>query len=110
MSTVKWGILSTAGIAQKELIPAFQRAENSEIVAIASESGMEKSKKVADKFNINKTYDSYENLLEDPTIEAVYIPLPNHLHKKWVMAAAKRDKHILCEKQVVLNMEDGRSA
>lgn len=108
MSTVKWGILSTAGIAQKALIPAFQRSSNAEVVAIASGSGIEKAQAVAEKFNIEKAYDSYEKLLADPAIDGVYIPLPNHLHKEWVMEAAKRGKHILCEKPAALNTEDVR--
>lgn len=103
MSKVNWGILSTAGIAQKELIPAFERAMNAEVIAIASSSGIEKAQKVADKFSIEKAYDSYEKLLDDPAIEAVYIPLPNHLHKKWTIAAAKKGKHILCEKPAAVN-------
>lgn len=106
MTTVNWGVLSTAGIAQKELLPAFGRAANAKVVAIASSSGIEKAKAVAGKFNIEKTYDSYEALLDDPTIDAVYIPLPNHLHKKWVIEAAKKGKHILCEKPVAINAEE----
>jgi predicted dehydrogenase len=106
MNKVRWGILSTAKIAQKELIPAFQRASNAEVTAIATASGIEKAKAVADKFNIEKTYDSYEKLLDDPLIDAVYIPLPNHLHKKWVIEAAKRGKHILCEKPAALNTDE----
>lgn len=106
MSTLKWGILSTAGIAQKQLIPAFKRATNAEVVAIASSSGIEKAKEVADKFSIEKAYDSYEKLLDDPAIDAVYIPLPNHLHKQWTIAAAKRGKHVLCEKPAAVNMAE----
>src|SRR5699024_6559802 len=103
MKKVNWGILSTAGIAQKELIPAFKRATNAEVTAIASSSGIEKAKAVADKFSIEKVYDSYEKLLDDPDVDAVYIPLPNHLHKEWVIAAAKKGKHILCEKPAAVN-------
>lgn len=106
MKKVNWGILSTAGIAQKELIPAFQRAANAEVLAIASSSGMDKAITTADKFNIKKAYDSYEKLLDDPSIEAVYIPLPNHLHKKWTIEAAKKGKHILCEKPAAVSAEE----
>ena len=106
MSTVKWGILSTAGIARKQLIPAFGRATNAEVVAIASSSGIEKAKEVADKFSIEKAYGNYESLLDDPAIDAVYIPLPNHLHKKWTIAAAKKGKHILCEKPAAVNTDE----
>lgn len=99
---VRWGVLSTAGIAQKELIPAFERATNAKVTGIASGS-IEKAEAVAQKFSIDKTYDSYEQLLDDPDIDAVYIPLPNHLHKKWVIAAANKGKHILCEKPASMN-------
>ncbi|WP_404455577.1 Gfo/Idh/MocA family oxidoreductase [Virgibacillus necropolis] len=103
MTKVRFGILSTAGIAQKQLIPAIQRASNAEVTAIASSSGVEKAKTVADKFSIGKTHDSYEKLLDDPEIDAVYIPLPNHLHKEWAITAAKKGKHILCEKPAAVN-------
>ena len=106
MTKVRWGILSTAGIAQKELIPAFQRATNAEVTAIATGSGIEKAKVVAERFGIEKTYASYEELLDDPNIDAVYIPLPNHLHKKWVIKAAEKGKHILCEKPAAINADE----
>lgn len=104
MQKVRWGILSTANIALTQVIPAIQRAENSEVVAIAS--GSDKAQQAAEKLNISKAYESYEALLEDSSIDAVYIPLPNHLHKHWVMEAAKRGKHILCEKPASLTAED----
>ncbi|MEI3606490.1 Gfo/Idh/MocA family oxidoreductase [Pseudogracilibacillus sp. SE30717A] len=104
MSKVKWGVLSTAQIAQTELIPAFHRSNNAQVYAIASLSG--KAEKVAKQFGIPKAYNSYEKLLEDPQIEAVYIPLPNHLHKEWVIKAAQYGKHILCEKPAALNVSD----
>ncbi|WP_143833772.1 Gfo/Idh/MocA family protein [Oceanobacillus senegalensis] len=106
MKQVRWGILSTAKIAQNELIPAFKRAANAKVTGIATSSGIEKAKAVAEQFDIEKTYDSYEKLLDDPEIDGVYIPLPNHLHKKWVMEAARKKKHILCEKPAALNAED----
>lgn len=108
MTKVRWGILSTAGIAQKQLIPAFKRATNAVVTAIATGSGIEKANEVAARFEIEKTYDSYEKLLDDPDIDAVYIPLPNHLHKKWVIEAAKKGKHILCEKPAAINAEEFR--
>ncbi|WP_099159677.1 Gfo/Idh/MocA family protein [Virgibacillus ndiopensis] len=103
MGVVRWGVLSTAGIAQEQLLPAFQRTTNAEVVAIASESGLARAKEVAEKFTIKTAYDSYEALLEDASVDAVYIPLPNHLHKKWVIEAAKHGKHILCEKPAALH-------
>ncbi|ALX50011.1 Gfo/Idh/MocA family protein [Lentibacillus amyloliquefaciens] len=104
MRFTKWGILSTANIAQTQLIPAIERFENAEVTAIASGSG--RASEVARELGIPKSYDCYEGLLVDPEIEAVYIPLPNHLHKKWVIEAAKKGKHILCEKPAVLTSAD----
>ncbi|PAE37230.1 Gfo/Idh/MocA family protein [Bacillus sp. 7884-1] len=104
MEKVRWGILSTAKIAQKSLIPAFERANNAVVTGIASSSG--KAEEAAAQFNIAKTYSSYEAMLQDPDIDAVYIPLPNHLHKKWTLEAAKHGKHILCEKPASLTAEE----
>ncbi|MFC3039353.1 Gfo/Idh/MocA family protein [Virgibacillus xinjiangensis] len=104
--SLRWGVLSTAKIAQKELLPAFQRAENAVVNAIASQSNSGKAKEVAEQFHIEKVYDSYEELLNDKEIDAVYIPLPNHLHKKWAIEAANQGKHILLEKPAALNAEE----
>ncbi|MFC7319549.1 Gfo/Idh/MocA family protein [Halobacillus campisalis] len=101
---MKWGIMSTANIAKKALIPAIQRTEGVEAAAIASHSG--KEEEAAEQFNIPKTYNTYEALLEDPDIEAVYIPLPNHLHKEWTIKAARAGKHVLCEKPAALTRKD----
>ena len=106
MKKVNWGVLSTAGIAQKALLPAFMRAENAIVKAIATGSDLAKAKEIAEKFQIEKVYDSYEKLLDDPNIDAVYIPLPNHLHKQWVIESAKKGKHILCEKPAALTAKD----
>lgn len=106
MSKVRWGILSTANIAQKALIPAFLRADNAEVVAIASGSDIKKADVIAERFDIPTTYDSYDKLLDDRNIDAVYIPLPNHLHKEWVIKAAKNGKHILCEKPAAIHAND----
>ncbi|MDS9472492.1 Gfo/Idh/MocA family protein [Sporosarcina pasteurii] len=106
MKKVNWGVLSTAGIAQKQLLPAFMRAENAVVTAIATGSDVEKAQEIANKFEIEHVYDSYEKLLDDPTIDAVYIPLPNHLHKQWVIKAAKKGKHILCEKPAAIAREE----
>ncbi|MBT2758366.1 Gfo/Idh/MocA family oxidoreductase [Mesobacillus foraminis] len=104
MGNIRWGILSTANIALTQVLPAIQRSENGKVLAIASESG--KAKKAAEEYNIPKAYDSYEALLRDPEIDAVYMPLPNHLHKKWVVEAARSGKHILCEKPAALTQEE----
>jgi D-xylose 1-dehydrogenase (NADP+, D-xylono-1,5-lactone-forming) len=101
---VRWGVISTAGIAQTQVIPAILRSDNAEIIGIASRG--EQAKKVAEAFSIPHSYDSYEKLLMNPEIEAVYIPLPNHLHKRWVMEAAKYGKHVLVEKPAALTIEE----
>ncbi|MEH7383256.1 Gfo/Idh/MocA family oxidoreductase [Bacillus sp. JJ1533] len=104
MTKVRFGVLSTAKIARNTLIPAMERAHNAEVVAVASESG--KAKDFADELGIPKYYDSYTDLLKDPEIDAVYIPLPNQLHKQWAIEAAKHGKHVLCEKPAALVSQD----
>lgn len=104
---VKWGILSTAGIATRRVLPAMQQCEHAEIAAIASRSD-EKAKYFAKQFAIPKSYSSYDALLADPTIEAIYIPLPNHLHAEWTIRAASRGKHVLCEKPIARNVAEAR--
>jgi len=94
---VKWGVLGTATIAKECTIPAMQKAENCELYAIASRT-LEKAESFKNLFGFKKAYGSYEELLADPEIQAVYIPLPNSLHKEWVIKAAKAKKNILCEK------------
>ncbi|RAS76310.1 Gfo/Idh/MocA family protein [Priestia endophytica] len=101
---VRWGILSTAQIAQDELLPAFRDATNAKVVAIASTN--DKVKHIASKFDIPKIYGSYDELLEDSGIDAVYIPLPNSFHSQWVKRAAEKGKHILCEKPAALNTRE----
>src|SRR5699024_2110153 len=106
MSTVRWGVLGTSGIAEKQLLPAFERASNAKVVAIASQSNLAKAKELASTFHIDNIYDSYEKLLADSSIQAIYLPLPNHLHKKWAIKAAESGKHILCEKPAGLTAEE----
>jgi D-xylose 1-dehydrogenase (NADP+, D-xylono-1,5-lactone-forming) len=103
---VNWGVLSTADIARKLTIPAMLRANNAELVAIASHRASGSASVQAKKFNIPKAYHSFEELLGDPSIHAVYIPLPNHLHAEWVKKAAEMGKHVLCEKPAALTVED----
>lgn len=105
---VKWGILSTAGIAQGRVIPAMQAAENCSVDAIASrQEGTARA--VADKLGIERAYGSYEALLADPEIEAVYIPLPNHMHVEWCAKAMEAGKHVLCEKPIAMSAEEAAS-
>lgn len=101
---VRWGVISTADIAQTQVIPAILRSEHAEIVAIASRG--EKASAVAEIFSIPHYYESYEGLLKNQEVEAVYIPLPNHLHKQWVMEAAKYGKHVLVEKPAALTAQE----
>ena len=102
---VKWGVLSTARIGVYKVIPGMQLGQWSEIVAIASRDG-KKAESVARKLRISKAYWSYEDLLADPEIEAVYNPLPNHLHIPWSIKAAEAGKHVLCEKPIATTVYD----
>lgn len=98
---INWGILGCAAIAEKSLIPALKKAQGTELVAIASRSAA-KARDWAEKFNLPRSYGSYEDLLADKEIEAVYIPLPNHLHFEWTVKALRAGKHVLCEKPLAL--------
>ncbi|GAA4878450.1 Gfo/Idh/MocA family oxidoreductase [Paenibacillus vulneris] len=99
---LRWGILGCAGIAKRAVIPGIQQSQTGVVSAIASR-GEEKAKETAAQLNIPVHYGSYEALLEDDQIDAVYIPLPNHLHKEWTIRAAEAGKHVLCEKPFALN-------
>lgn len=105
MQPVTWGILSTAKIGVKKVIPAMQRGKLVRVAAIASRN-IEQAKRTADQLGIPKAYGSYEELLADREIEAVYNPLPNHLHVPWSVKAAAAGKHVLCEKPVALNASE----
>ncbi|WP_233095959.1 Gfo/Idh/MocA family protein [Alicyclobacillus sp. SO9] len=105
---IRWGILGAARIAEGELIPAIKQASNAELVAVASRDAA-KGQAYAEKNGIGKVYSSYEDLLDSPDIDAVYIPLPNHLHAKWSIEAAKRGKHVLCEKPAALTADETRA-
>jgi predicted dehydrogenase len=98
---VRWGILSTALIGTQKVIPALLRCKALEVVAIASRS-LTAAQEVAQRFGIPRAYGSYDELLADPTIEAIYNPLPNHLHIELTLAAARAGKHVLCEKPFAL--------
>jgi predicted dehydrogenase len=105
MTTLRWGILSTANIATEKVIPGIRRAARCEIVAIGSRDG-EMARRAADRLAIPRAHGSYEALLADPDVDAVYIPLPNHLHREWAIAAAQAGKHVLCEKPLALTAAD----
>lgn len=105
---VKWGVLGVAGIAVRKVIPAMQKGEWSAVTAIASRDPR-KAKEAAHKLGISKAYGSYEELLADPEIEAIYNPLPNHLHVPWSLKAAEAGKHVLCEKPLSLTVAEARA-
>lgn len=105
---VRWGVLSTAAIGAKKVVPAMQQGEWSVVAAIASRE-LGKAKQEANELSIERAYGSYEELLADPQIEAVYNPLPNHLHVPWTIKAAEAGKHVLCEKPLSLTAEEGRT-
>ena len=107
MEKVKWGILGTANIARWGMIPGMKLADNCELYAIAGRSA-EKAKSFAEQFGFEKYYGSYDELLEDEAVQAVYIPLPNDIHLKWVEAALKAGKHVLCEKPMAMNAGEVR--
>jgi xylose dehydrogenase (NAD/NADP) len=99
---LNWGILSTARIGVNSVIPAIKQSKNGNLVAIASRT-QEKADRVGRSFGIPRCFSSYEGLLNTPEVEAVYIPLPNGLHKEWVIKAAEKGKHVLCEKPISVN-------
>lgn len=102
MRKIRWGVLSTANIGIKQVIPAMQLSEYCEVTGIASRK-LETAQAASRQLGIPRAYGSYEKLLADPDIEAVYIPLPNSLHVPWSMRALESGKHVLCEKPIGLN-------
>jgi predicted dehydrogenase len=102
MTQVRWGVLGTANIAIKHVIPAMLSADRCLVTAVASRN-LERAEKVAAALDIPSAYGSYGQLLNDEDIDAVYIPLPNHMHMDWAIAAARAGKHILCEKPIALS-------
>jgi predicted dehydrogenase len=105
MKKVRWGVLGVANIAVKRVIPAMQAGVCSEIAGIASRD-RGRAETAARDLGIPKAYGSYEEMLADPGIDAVYNPLPNHLHLPWSTRAAEMGKHVLCEKPIGLNLRE----
>jgi predicted dehydrogenase len=105
---VGWGILSTAGIAIRRVIPAMQKSDRIEVVAIASRD-RRKAEEAASALGIPQAYGSYEDLLADPEVEAIYNPLPNQLHVPWSIKAAEAGKHVLCEKPLSVTVTEVKS-
>ena len=107
MNKLRWGILSTARIATQKVIPAIQGSSLGVVSAIASRS-IRRAREVAQELGIGAYYASYDALLAATDVDAVYIPLPNHMHVEWSIRALEAAKHVLCEKPVGLNAQDAR--
>src|SRR6202040_3091963 len=108
MKKVKWGVLGAASIAVRKVIPGMQKGAYSEIAAIASRD-KKKAEEAARKLGIPKGYGSYEELLQDREIEAIYNPLPNHLHVPWSIKAAEAGKNVLSEKPITLSVAEAKT-
>jgi len=102
-----WGIIGPGSIATQALLPAFQQAHNGQVKALASRD-LARAQQVAAQWNIERAYGDYQALLDDPTIDAVYIALPNHLHALWTIRAARAGKHVLCEKPLACSAHEGK--
>ncbi len=107
MKKVRWGVISTARIGVQKVIPAMQRGEYSEVIAIASRD-LNKAQKAAQQLGIPRAYGSYEALFEDPDVDAIYNPTPNHLHVPLTLAALQAGKHVLCEKPIALSLAEAQ--
>jgi len=107
MPPVRWGVLSTASIAVEKVVPGMRRARGCEVLAVGSRD-QGRARSVASQLDIPRAYGSYEALLADPDIDAVYIPLPNHLHARWTVEAARAGKHVLCEKPLALTAAEAQ--
>jgi predicted dehydrogenase len=107
MQRVRWGVLSTAEIGLKKVLPAMQQAEHVDLRALASRSA-ERAREAADALGIPRAFGAYEDLLADDEIDAIYNPLPNHLHVPWTMKAIEAGKHVLCEKPIAMNAEEAQ--
>ncbi len=108
MKKVRWGVLGAANIAIEKVLPAMQQGAYCDIAAIASRS-LEKAQAAATRLGIPKAYGSYEELLADPEIDAIYNPLPNHLHVPWSIKALQAGKHVLCEKPIALTAAEAQA-
>ena len=104
---IRWGVLGAANIAVRTVVPAIQRSQSGVVSAIASRD-IVKARRAADALGIERAYGSYDALLEDPDIDAVYNPLPNHLHVPWTIRAMEAGKHVLCEKPIALSAPQAR--
>ena len=105
---IRWGVLSTAKIGRNHVVPALHAAAGADVLAIASRD-RRRAERVASELAIPRHYGSYEELLADGDVDAVYIPLPNHLHRPWTLAAIDAGKHVLCEKPLGLTADEART-
>jgi len=106
---VRWGILGTANIAKSAFIPSVRKTDSGEIVAVGSRSA-EKARAFAQEYGIPLAYDGYDAVLENPDVDAVYIPLPNTLHAEWIIRAARAGKHVFCEKPLTMTYDEAKKA
>jgi predicted dehydrogenase len=104
---VKWGIIGNANIGRLCVIPAIQNSGNGRLRALATRSAS-RSQAIITKFDIPCVYENYDDALNDPEIDAVYIPLPNHLHRDWTLKAVAAGKHVLCEKPLACNASEAQ--
>ena len=104
---IKWGVLGNAEIARVCVIPAMQKSRNGMVHGLATRSP-DSARQVVAENNINHVYDSYDDLLADREIDAVYIPLPNHLHHPWTLKALQAGKHVLCEKPLACDASEAQ--
>lgn len=105
VDTLRFGVLGSAKIAREKVIPAMQRGGSTDVVAIASRD-VERAREAAAALGVPRAHGSYEDLLADEEVDAVYVPLPNHLHAPWTIAAARAGKHVLCEKPMALDRDE----
>jgi predicted dehydrogenase len=105
--TVKWGVLGNAEIARVCVIPAMQKSRNGKVHALGTRSP-ERARQVVAENNIARVYGDYDDLLSDPEVDAVYIPLPNHLHHPWTLRALRAGKHVLCEKPLACDAREAQ--
>ena len=107
-TTLRWGILGCARIVRRGLIPGIQLSETGRIAALGSRDGATASA-WAEEFGIPRAHGSYQDVIDDPDVNAIYIPLPNELHRPWTIAAADAGKHVLCEKPLAIDAAEARA-
>src|SRR5205814_5531192 len=107
VAPVRWGILGAASIALRKVVPGMRESALAQVVAIASRD-IAKAQAAANDFGIPRAYGSYEELIDDADVEAIYNPLPNHLHVPWSIRAAEHGKHVMCEKPIALTAREAR--